>query len=202
MTDVGPQNLIEGIAIVGMAGRFPGAKSVAQFWRNLLGGVESISNFTDDELQASGVDSGLLEDPTYVRARSVLEDVDLFDAGFFGFTRREAEITDPQHRIFLECAWEALENSGYVPENYRGAIGVYAGSSFNTYLLANLCSNRKFIEELVNAFQVEGYQLLVGNDKDYLATRVSYKLNLKGPSMSVQTACSTSLCRLPACQLA
>jgi acyl transferase domain-containing protein len=193
MTDVGPQNLIEGIAIVGMAGRFPGAKSVAQFWRNLLGGVESISNFTDDELQASGVDSGLLEDPTYVRARSVLEDVDLFDAGFFGFTRREAEITDPQHRVFLECAWEALENSGYVPENYRGAIGVYAGSSFNTYLLANLCSNRKFIEELVNAFQVEGYQLLVGNDKDYLATRVSYKLNLKGPSMSVQTACSTSL---------
>ena len=201
MTDVGPQNLIEGIAIVGMAGRFPGAKSVAQFWRNLLGGVESISNFTDDELQASGVDSGLLEDPTYVRARSVLEDVDLFDAGFFGFTHREAEITDPQHRVFLECAWEALENSGYVPENYRGAIGVYAGSSFNTYLLANLCSNRKFIEELVNAFQVEGYQLLVGNDKDYLATRVSYKLNLKGPSMSVQTACSTSLVAVcQACQ--
>ncbi|MEO8425663.1 MAG: type I polyketide synthase [Verrucomicrobiota bacterium] len=201
MTDVGTQNLIEGIAIIGMAGRFPGAKSIPEFWRNLVGGVESISNFTDDELQASGIDSELLKDSTYVKARSVLEDVDLFDAGFFGFTAREAENTDPQHRIFLECAWQALENAGYVPENYRGAIGVYAGSSLNTYLLANLCSNRKFIEDLVNAFQVEGYQLLVGNDKDYLATRVSYKLNLKGPSMSVQTACSTSLVAVcQACQ--
>ena len=201
MTDVGTENLIESIAIIGMAGRFPGSKSVSQFWRNLLDGVESISNFTDDELLASGIDAGLLKDSTYVRARSVLEDVDLFDSGFFGFTPREAEVTDPQHRVFLECAWEALENAGYVPENYPGAIGVYAGSSLNTYLLANLCSNRKFIEELVSAFQVEGYQLLVGNDKDYLATRVSYKLNLKGPSMSVQTACSTSLVAVcQACQ--
>src|SRR5947207_12168318 len=126
MTDVGSPNLIEGIAIIGMAGRFPGAKSVSQFWRNLLDGVESISNFTDDELQASGVDRTLLQDSTYVKARSVLEDVDLFDAGFFGFSPREAEITDPQQRVFLECAWQALENAGYVPENCRGAIGVYA----------------------------------------------------------------------------
>src|SRR5262245_12084472 len=127
MTNSGVQSVTEGVAIIGMAGRFPGASSTSQFWQNLASGVESISRFTEEELRAAGVDGALLLDTTYVKARSVLEQVEWFDAGFFGFTPREAEITDPQHRVFLECAWEALENAGHVPENYKGAIGVYAG---------------------------------------------------------------------------
>lgn len=189
-------NSIDGIAIVGMAGRFPGAKNVDEFWENLRDGVESISFFSEEELKSSGIDESVIRDPRYVKARAVLEDIELFDAAFFGFNPREAEITDPQHRFFLESAWEALESAGYNSETYEGSIGVYAGAgSFNTYFLNNLYPNHYLRESLGD------YQLVIANEKDFLSTRVSYKLNLKGPSVTVQTACSTSLVAISmACQ--
>ncbi|MEH2296107.1 SDR family oxidoreductase [Nostoc sp.] len=174
------------IAIIGMAGRFPGAKNVDEFWQNLQNGTESVSVFTDEELLASGVDAATLNNPKFVKARSVLEDVELFDASFFGFNPKEADITDPQHRLFLECAYIALEDAGYDSEIYQGSIGVYAGASFSGYLL-NVYSNADIIKSIDNN------QLAIAGDKDYLTTRVSYKLNLEGPSFTVQTACSTSL---------
>ncbi|HEX8129281.1 MAG TPA: amino acid adenylation domain-containing protein, partial [Pyrinomonadaceae bacterium] len=177
----------EDIAVIGMAGRFPGARNVAEFWRNLRDGVESISFFTDEELSASGLDDAMLSHPSYVRAAGVLDDIEQFAAPFFGINPREAEVIDPQHRLFLECAWEALEDAGYNSETYEGRIGVYAGAGMNTYLLYNLYSNREVIRA------VGDFQAMIGNDKDFLPTRVSYKLNLRGPSVSVQTACSTSL---------
>jgi acyl transferase domain-containing protein/thioesterase domain-containing protein len=179
-------NVLDGIAIVGMSGRFPGAKSVQDFWRNLREGRESISFFTDDELLAEGNDPSVFTAPNYVKARGVLEDIELFDAAFFGFTPREAQVMDPQQRLFFECAWEALENAGYDPEIYRGSVGVFAGVSMSAYL-PRIFSSREILEA------VGSYQVLLGNDKDHLPTRVSYKLNLKGPSINVQTACSTSL---------
>ena len=178
---------LEPIAIIGMTGRFPGARSLDQFWRNLRDGVESVSFFTRDELAAEGVDPGMLSEPGYVGANAVLDDVEMFDASFFGFTPREAEITDPQHRLFLECAWELLEIAGYEPTSYPGRIGVYAGAGLSTYLLNNLGPGRDLIKS------VSDFQILMGNNKDYVPTRVSYKLNLKGPSVNVNTACSTSL---------
>lgn len=186
-------NLIESlndkdeIAIIGMAGRFPGANNVDSFWQNLRSGVESISFLTDEELIRAGVDSGLLNNPDYVKANGILEDIDLFDASFFGFSPREAEITDPQHRIFLECVWEALENAGYNSDIYSGQIGIFAGVAASSYLLSNLYPNQYLMES------ADSYQILIGNEKDFLPTLVSYKLNLKGPSINVQTACSTSL---------
>lgn len=183
-------NPVEGIAIVGMAGRFPGARSVAEFWHNLVHGVESITHFTEGELEVNGP---LTRQPNYVRARGVLDEVERFDARFFGFTPREAELTDPQHRLFLECAWEALEDAGWDPGRFPGAIGVYAGCSLNTYLLHNLCGSREFIETTLADHQMSYNPALLGNDKDFLATRVAYKLNLRGPAVTVQTACSTSL---------
>jgi acyl transferase domain-containing protein len=186
---------IEGIAIIGMAGRFPGAKNLSDFWQNLRDGVESVSFFSDQELTASGIEPALFGDPKYVKAKAVLDNVELFDPAFFGVNPREAEIIDPQHRLFLECAWEALESAGCNPETYEGSIGVYAGVSMNTYLLNNLLSNKALIEA------VGAYQTMLGNDKDFMPTRVSYKLNLKGPSIVVQTACSTSLVAVQlACQ--
>ncbi len=183
------------IAIIGMAGRFPGANDIEEFWRNLRDGVESISAFTDEELQSSGIDPALLHDPDYVKAAGVLKDAQWFDAAFFGFNPREADLMDPQHRQFLEVAWAALERAGYNPGTYSGAIGVYAGVGLNSYLLFNLIPNR----ELVKA--IGSYQTLLVNDKDFLPTRVSYQLNLRGPSVAVQTACSTSLVAIhQACQ--
>ncbi|HLM58537.1 MAG TPA: polyketide synthase, partial [Pyrinomonadaceae bacterium] len=136
------------IAVVGMAGRFPGAANVEEFWRNLRDGVESISFFSDEQLSASGVAPAALNDARYVKAKGVVEGIDLFDASFFGFNPREAEIMDPQHRVFLECAWEALEHAGYTAETSRGRVGVYAGLGLNTYLLSNLYSNRRLIESV------------------------------------------------------
>ena len=174
------------IAIIGMSGRFPGARNTDEFWENLRDGVESITSFTPEELAASGVDPSEWANPAYVPAGSVLEDIDLFDASFFGFSPREAESLDPQQRIFLETAWHALEDAGYNPETYPGLIGVYAGCAMSSYL-DHLESNPAFMALL-------GYlQVYIGNEKDYLATRVSYKLNLRGPSFNIQTACSTSL---------
>jgi acyl transferase domain-containing protein len=171
------------IAIIGMSGRLPGAKDIKAFWQNLQDGVESVSFFRDEELLSSGVDPTLLNNSNYVKANAVLADVDLFDAEFFGFSPKEAEIIDPQHRLFLEYAWEAIENAGYDCETYEGSIGVYAGAEINAYLLNNIYPK----------FGLSDLQTLLGNDKDYLSSRVSYKLNLKGPSVTIQTACSTSL---------
>jgi len=175
------------IAIISMAGRFPGAANVEEFWQNLLSGNEAITFFSDEELLRNGVDSALLNDPNYVKAGAVVENAEYFDAPFFNLTRREAETTDPQHRLFLEHAWTALETAGYDAEKFPGRIGVFAGESFNSYLVHNLIPSRELIES-IGAFQV-----LIGNDRDHLTTTTAYKLNLQGPCVSVQTACSTSL---------
>ncbi|MES1243433.1 MAG: SDR family NAD(P)-dependent oxidoreductase [Acidobacteriota bacterium] len=175
------------IAVIGMSGRFPGARDLKELWHNLRNGMEAVTFFSDGELLAAGVPAERLRDPRYVKAGSVLADVDLFDAGFFGYTAREAEIMDPQQRLFLEHAWQALEDAGYAPASYEGLIGVYAGVAWNTYLLSNLTSNRDLFEG------GGGFQVFITNDKDFMPTRVSYKLNLKGPSVVVQTSCSTSL---------
>ena len=180
-------NSTDGIAIIGMSGCFPGAKNLSEFWLNLRHGVESISFFSDEELEALGVDPAVFKKANYVKAYGILKDVELFDASFFGFSPREAEIIDPQQRLFLEYAWQAFESAGYAADQYKGLVGVYAGVSISTYWLNNLLSNQSFIEA------VGEYQAVLGNDKDFLATRVSYKLNLKGPSVVVQTGCSTSL---------
>jgi acyl transferase domain-containing protein/acyl carrier protein/uncharacterized coiled-coil protein SlyX len=174
------------IAIIGMACRLPGANDLETFWENLKNGVMSVSRFTDEELIEAGLSPQVFNDPRYVRASAIVDGADQFDASFFDFSPREVELMDPQHRVFLECAWEALESAGYDPENCEYPIGVYAGANMNTYLL-NLYSNVDLTESMGNV------HLLVGNDKDYLATRVSYKMNLRGPSVTVQTACSTSL---------
>lgn len=175
------------IAIIGMAGRFPGARDVEQFWQNIQAGVESIEFFTPDEMIAAGIPPAIAYDPAYVPAVSRLADVDLFDAAFFGYSPREAEMMDPQQRIFLECAWESLENAGYNPDIFPGTIGIYAGSTINTYFLYNVLPHRERIA------QVGMYQTLLGNEAAFLTTRVAYKLNLQGPAVNVSTACSTSL---------
>jgi 3-oxoacyl-(acyl-carrier-protein) synthase/thioesterase domain-containing protein/acyl carrier protein len=174
------------IAIIGMAGRFPEAKDITQFWQNIKNSKECITFFTNDELRDSGLTEDRIKDPSYVKASGVIKDIEMFDASFFGFTSREAELTDPQHRIFLECAWEALENAGCVPEKYNGIIGVFGGVSTNTYLLNNIAKS-----DIIDTAGI--YPIMIGNEKDFLCTRVAYKLNLKGPSMTIQTACSTSL---------
>jgi amino acid adenylation domain-containing protein len=190
----------DAIAIVGVAGRFPGARTVGAFWRNLEAGVESISRFSEAELEDAFSDE-VRRAPNFVRARPILEDVDQFDAEFFGMYAREAELTDPQQRLFLECAWEALEDAGCDPRRYRGAIGVFAGCSINTYFLHHVCTDRRALEEFTSNYQVGCYPQLLGAGLDFLATRVSYKLDLRGPSLDLQTACSTSLLAVAqACQ--
>ncbi|GAK56425.1 JamP protein [Candidatus Vecturithrix granuli] len=176
------------IAIIAMSCRFPGADNIEAFWRNLRDGVESISFFSEEELVEAGIDPELVKKPNYVRAKGVLPDVELFDASFFGFNPREASQMDPQHRLFLEESWKIIETAGYHPDFYEGLIGLYAGIGMNTYLLNNLSTQRQQLEATSGIFP-----LLIGNDKDYMPTKVSYKLNLKGPSVNVQTACSTSL---------
>lgn len=187
MSELAAYSSLEGVAIIGMAGRFPKAKGIGQFWQNLKNGLESISFFSDEELVASGIDAALLSNPDYVKSGFVLQDVDLFDAGFFGYNPREAEMLDPQHRFFLECSWEALENAGYNPLGLSDPVGVYAGTSKNTYLLNNLRHRFDNLDEAGN------FQAMIGNNTDFLTTRLSYKLNLTGPSLDIQTACSTSL---------
>jgi amino acid adenylation domain-containing protein len=191
----------EGIAIIGAAGRFPGAQNLTEFWNNLCAGVESIARFTDEELLATGIDPADLRNPCYVKARATLSGVEFFDSEFFGLTPREAELMDPQHRLFLETAWHALEDAAYDPARFSGAVGVYAGLSLNTYLLTNLCSDPAVRLALTQNHQTGELPTLLGNDKDFLTTRVAYKLNLRGPAMTVQCACSTSLVAVAqACQ--
>jgi len=174
------------IAVIGMQGRFPGAPDVGEFWTSLKNGVESISTFSEAELQAAGIDPAYLNVPGYVNRGCVLEDIDLFDAGFFGYSARDAETMDPQQRIFLECAWESLEQAGYDPERYPGMIGVFAGCDQSSYLY------QIYANVDLSAYGYGG-MMAIGNDKDYLTTQVSYKLNLRGPSLTIQTSCSTSL---------
>ena len=184
---VDPAILEHGIAIVGMACRTPGAQNIDQFWQLLREGSHAIRFFSDEELLAAGEKQELLQNPRYVRANGVLEGVELFDAAFFGYSPKEAAITDPQHRLFLECAYEALEHAGYDSERYNGLIGVYASTSISSYLITHLLPHQ---EKLA---QTGYFSVLQGNDKDYLTTRVSYKLNLRGPSYLIQSACSSSL---------
>ena len=185
----------EDIAIIGMAGRFPGARNLAQLWDNLRAGVESVQDIPEEEILSAGIPLNLLKDPNYVKRGVYLEDADHFDAAFFGLSPREAEIIDPQQRIFLECAWEALEDAGYDSSRYPGSIGVYAGASMNTYIFNNLLKNLQILAS------AGPYQIMLASDKDFLATRTSYKLNLRGPGLTIQTACSTSLVAVQmACQ--
>jgi len=188
------------IAIIGMTGRFPGAKSVEEFWTNLCAGTESITFFKPEELSAHERRQSE-EVPGYIAARPILEDIDKFDAELFNVYPKEAAQMDPQHRVFLECAWEVLERAGYDPTNVKQSTGVFAGCSMNTYFMRNLVTGREFLEDFTGAYQVDNYVTMLGNDKDFLPTRVSYKLNLHGPSINVQSACSTSLVAVAqACQ--
>lgn len=175
------------IAIIGMVGRFPGASSVEALWENLCQGKEAVRKLTDAELILGQVDPTVFTDPDYVRQVAFLDDVELFDTAFFAISPREAEIMDPQHRLFLECSWQALEAAGYAGHYGCGAVGVYAGCTMNTYLPCNILRNPTAIES------TDVYQLNLGNSADFLATRVSYKLGLEGPSHTIQCACSTSL---------
>ncbi|MBS0518422.1 MAG: type I polyketide synthase, partial [Proteobacteria bacterium] len=192
-----PENAI---AIIGMAGRFPGADDVGQFWRNLRAGTTSTRHFSDAELEDS-FPSDIRNDPRFVRARPILDNVDRFDAEFFGMLPREAALIDPQHRLLLECAWQALENGGYDPSRYRGAVGVFAGCSFDTYLLTHVLAERLDPDRFASDYQVGSYDALLGALPDTLATRIAYRLGLRGPAATVQSACSTSLLAVAqACQ--
>jgi acyl transferase domain-containing protein len=174
-------------AIVGFAGRFPGAKDVETFWSNLKAGVESRTVFTDEDLLEAGIPEAMLHHPTLVRAGFILDDVEMFDAAFFGLNPREAELLDPQHRLFLECAWQAMEHAGYEPDTMPCPVGVFGGATLGSYLTANVFRNTELIKN------VGARSAVYGSVPDYMVTRVAYKLNLRGPAMFVQSACSTSL---------
>ncbi len=180
------------IAVIGMACRFPGAGDVDQFWENLINGVESISFFTEEELIASGVNPGLVYQPNFIKAKGALEDVEYFDAAFFDYSPRDAQIMDPQMRLLHECSWQAIEDAGYDPNRYKGLIGVYAGNSNNIIWLNRLLTQLSLLEQ---------HGAIGLNFREYLAPRIAYKLNLKGPAVTIQTACSTSLVAIhQACQ--
>jgi acyl transferase domain-containing protein len=176
------------VAVVGMGVRFPDAPTPERFWANLRDGVESVRRFTDEQLLAAGVPESLINHPAYVKAGVVVDGFDTWDAPFFGFNPRDAEIMDPQHRIFLECVWEAMERAGHDPARFPGAIGVFAGSGMHSYMMNHLNPNKELMDS-VGFFLVRH----TGNDKDFVATRASYTFDLKGPSLNIQTACSTSL---------
>jgi len=180
------RKLGDDIAIIGMAGRFPGANNVEKLWENLCNNVESTTFFKDEDLDPS-IDPELLHNPNYIKAKGFVENSENFDAAFFGINPLEAKMMDPQHRIFLEVAYEALEDAGYSSDQYQGAIGVFAGAEFNYYLLHNIAGRKELIDNFGE------FQIMVTEDKDFIPTRVSYKLNLKGPSVSINTACSTGL---------
>lgn len=181
------------IAVVGMAGRFPGARTLTGFWDNLRNGVESIVTLSEDELRASGVSDKALANHTYVRRAALVEGIDEFDAEFFGITAQAARTLDPQQRLFLQTAWHALEDAGYQPDDIDGAVGVYGTSTTSGYLLHNLMSHYDPNRILGQGISFDMVNLSMQNDKDYLATRVAYQLNLRGPALSVQTACSSAL---------
>ena len=174
------------IAIIGMSGRFPGAENVEQLWQNLLAKKNSISTWTVDELDPS-IPAELRNDPDYVKARGVITDADKFDHGFFGVNPKVAALMDPQQRVFLETAWAALEDAAYDPAQFAGLIGVYAGMGNNTYFTRNVIGHPELIE------QVGDFAVMTANEKDYIATRLAFEFDLRGPALSIHTACSTSL---------
>ena len=174
------------VAIIGMAGRFPGADHITALWENLCGGKESITFFSDAALDGS-ITKKHADNPHYIKARGVITDADRFDAGFFSVSSLEAQLMDPQQRVFLETAWSAMEDAGYVPEGVDGFIGVFAGMSNNSYFFENVMKRPDLVERFGK------FQTMLLNEKDYLATRTAFKLNLTGPCVNVYTACSTSL---------
>lgn len=194
------------IAVIGMSCRFPGASDVATFWENLRRGAMTITPLTERQLEEAGIDPRSYLDRNYVKWMPQMERPGHFDAAFFGYSAKEAELMDPQQRIMLEVAWEAMEDAGYPPGEAPLPVGVFAGATTNTYLMNNVMPNRNALDTNDDLFAVTldsmgGFQLMVANDKDYLTTRVSYKLNLSGPSINIQTACSTSLVAVhQACQ--
>ncbi|HKV37620.1 MAG TPA: polyketide synthase, partial [Blastocatellia bacterium] len=179
-------DLLDSVAVIGMSGRFPGARNVGELWDKLTSGQECVYFFSRDELVELGMEPALLNDPNLVGAAGVLDGIERFDAAFFGYTAAEAEIMDPEHRLFLECAWEALEHAGVNPETRGVRIGVYAGAG----LLPSYIHQANGGPDLLKS---RFYSVVTGNDKDHLAPRVAYKLDLRGPAITVQTACSTSL---------
>lgn len=184
-----PEDVSENdVAVVGMAGRFAGASDVDELWRRVVAGDDCLTDLTADDLLGEGVASATVADPAYVRRTGALDDVEGFDHRFFGIGARDAAVMDPQHRHFLEVAWEALESAAIVPEKFAGAIGVFGGCGMDTYLINNLITNPKLLDQM-------GWFLLrhTGNDKDFLTNNVAYRLDLRGPAVNVQTACSTSL---------
>ena len=181
------------IAVVGMAGKFPGAKNLSEFWSNLRRGKESIVTLSEQELRDNGVSEKTLADPSYVRRAPLLDGIEEFDADFFGYPPLAAQVLDPQHRLFLQCAWHTLEDAGCDPAKYDGSIGVYGTSSPSGYLLHNLLSHRDSNAHLAEGLNFDQFSLFLQNDKDFLATRISHAFNLRGPSIAIQTACSSSL---------
>lgn len=195
MSSFDENNSVGAVAIIGMSGRFPGAKDMDEFWSNLYNGVESVSFFNREELIKMGTDEHLLDNPRFVAADAILDGMDQFDASFFDYSAREAEIMDPQHRLFLESAWEVLESAGYNSELYDGRVAVYAGANLSGYMIRNLYSNPGLVESIGT------FKIMIANGQDFLATKVSYKMNLMGPSVNVNTLCSSSLVALHyACQ--
>ncbi|BBY54399.1 acyltransferase domain-containing protein [Mycobacterium koreense] len=181
------------IAVIGMAGRFPGADSLATFWANLRGGVESIVDLSADELRAAGIAEATLDNHSYVRRAALLDGIEEFDAEFFGFTPHTAATLDPQHRLFLQTAWHAFEDAGVNPATLQASVGVFGTSSASGYLLHNLMSHHRPSTVIGEGATFEMVNLSLHNDKDHLATRVAHQFNLRGPALSVQTACSSSL---------
>ncbi|HEX2076291.1 MAG TPA: polyketide synthase, partial [Longimicrobium sp.] len=175
------------VAVIGMAGRFPGSSDVDAFWRNLRDGVEGITHFTEDELRAEGVSEELLSRPNYVRARGCVEGTDRFDASFFNYRARDAELMDPQIRFFLEACWEAMESAGYDTSEYPGSVGVYGGATSPSYFMHHYLRDPSLFEG------VNRWHLSTVTENDFLTTHVSYRMRLRGPSMNIQSACSTSL---------
>lgn len=186
MSNYDEESMEGAIAIVGMGGRFPGAKSTEEFWNNLYNGVETVRFFDKDQLLKMGVNEDLIDNPRFTSADAILEGMDEFDASFFGYSAREAEIMDPQHRLFLECAWEVLEKAGYTSDKYDGRVAVYGSANLSGYMIHNLYSNPDLTDKLGS------FKIMIANGQDFLATKVSYKMNLMGPSMSVNTLCSSS----------
>lgn len=186
-TNIPVENNLDGIAIIGISTRFPKAENVNQFWDNLVKGIDCVEKFSEDSLRAAGVADAVLSDSKFVPRGGRISDAEMFDASFFGYSPREACLMDPQHRIFLECGWGAIEDSGYDVSRLDCSVGVFASCGMNHYLIHNILANPSI------AAKSNEIQLIIGNDKDFLTTRLSYKLNLRGPSYVIQTACSSSL---------
>jgi acyl transferase domain-containing protein len=180
-------DLVDYIAIVGMSTRLPGSPDLGAFWKLLSEGREAIVQFSKEELAKNGCPEELLNHPAMVSAKGFLSDADMFDAAFFGISPREAELIDPQHRVMLECAWEAMEHAGYEPSSYPGRVAIFTSAGMNTYLAFNIMTHPGLIE------QVGGFQLSIYNDKDFIPTRIAYSMNTHGPAIDIGTACSSSL---------